>query len=633
MEKRSILFFTLFLASFFAIHHWFGPKSTKQAQPTAQTVIVKEEAALSTNAPVSHPQGNETFYVLENGFQQLVFSNRGAAIAEINLPFNSKENPRSVVKEIEFDKTLQKKYPQNDYFPQHSYYSVSESGSRVLNNQGKLGNYYPLLRRSLYTSEGDLKKSFPAKFYALNTVGEGTEDLLYQVTNFQKDQITFEGTLSGGRKIVKTYSFPKDKAAPYCFELTVRVEGNVKNLWMGTGVPEVELISGSFTPALKYRSTRGAKSSVEKLKNPSDPIVSTSLQPDWISNSNGFFGVIIDPLTKVSPGYKALSTEGASTPTRLSLIDPASKLYPADKYPGYNLLLPLKAEETMKFRVFAGPYEDDILTVVDETYASPQSGYDPDYSGAQSFHGWFSFISEPFAKFLFFLMNIFHELTNSWGFSIILLTIVLRLMLYPLNAWSIKSSMRMQQIAPQVKAIQEKYKKDPKKAQMEIMNLYRHSGANPFMGCFPILIQMPFLIGMFDLLKSTFELRGAPFIPGWIDNLTAPDVLFSWNTPIFFIGTQFHLLPILLGAVMLAQQKITAKMTGTDKGVLTDQQKQQRMMGNIMVIVFTVLFYSFPSGLNIYWLSSMLLGILQQWIMKKKVVLPAKKLPMPVRKK
>jgi YidC/Oxa1 family membrane protein insertase len=190
-------------------------------------------------------------------------------------------------------------------------------------------------------------------------------------------------------------------------------------------------------------------------------------------------------------------------------------------------------------------------------------------------------------------------------------------MLYPLNSWSMKSSLKMQQIAPQVSAIQEKYKKDPKRAQMEVVALYREKGVNPLTGCFPILIQLPFLIGMFDLLKSTFELRGASFIPGWITNLTEPDVLFSWGYPLPFFGNSLHLLPFLLGAVMYVQQKLASPLP-KDAKQLTDQQKQQKMMGNIMVVVFTVMFYNFPSGLNIYWLSSMSLGILQQWMTNKK---------------
>jgi YidC/Oxa1 family membrane protein insertase len=140
---------------------------------------------------------------------------------------------------------------------------------------------------------------------------------------------------------------------------------------------------------------------------------------------------------------------------------------------------------------------------------------------------------------------------------------------------------------------------------------------------------MPFLIGMFDLLKSTFELRGASFIPGWIDDLTAPDVLFSWNMPLPLIGNSFHLLPILLGAVMFLQQRMMSTMP-KDPALWTDQQRQQRFMGNIMAVVFTVMFYNFPSGLNIYWLSSMLLGIAQQYWTTKQMAKAAEKATVTV---
>ena len=327
----------------------------------------------------------------------------------------------------------------------------------------------------------------------------------------------------------------------------------------------------------------------------------------------------MDPLSEVPAGFQAKLVPGIDALTRLTLIDAKYDLYPPKKYPGYEMLLPLRGNQMQTFRIFAGPFQDKVLSIIDATYSDASKGYNPDYTAAQSFHGWFAFISEPFAKFLFWLMKIFHAVTGSWGLSIILLTLALRIMLYPLNSWSIKSTARMQEIGPEVKRIQERYKNDQKRAQIEIMKLYKEKGANPFMGCFPLLIQMPFLFGMFDLLKSTFELRGASFIPGWINNLTEPDVLFSWSYPLFFFGTSFHLLPILLGAVMYAQQKFTAYLSGNSgTGELTDQQKQQKMMGNVMVIVFTVLFYHFPSGLNIYWLSSMIFGMGQQWIMKNK---------------
>ena len=332
----------------------------------------------------------------------------------------------------------------------------------------------------------------------------------------------------------------------------------------------------------------------------------------------------MDPLQSNSPGYKALKIDGALVPTRLTLIDPRYDLYPAANYPGYATFLPLQSGLT-PFRIIAGPYDISLLKELDALYDEPLENYNPDYVSAMSIQGWFSFISQPFSKFLFWLMEIFYMVTRSWAASIILLTIALRAMMYPLNNWSIRSSIKMQEISPKVKAVQEKYKKDPRKAQTEVMNLYRESGINPLTGCFPVLLQMPFLVGMFYLLKSSFPLRGAVFIPGWISDLSAPDLLFSWGQPIWFIGNEFHLLPILMGLTMFLQQRFMSKAP-QDPKQLSDSEKQQKLMGNMMAILFTVMFYNFPSGLNIYFMLSTLLGVGQQvWMMKKmKSELPKK---------
>lgn len=574
--------------------------------------------------PASGTRSEEKFYVLENNYQQLVFSNYGAALAEINLPFQTEENKVSVVKEIEFDRDMVEHHPQNARFPSHPYFLTGNDKKQ----EGVLGGYYPLIRRDLIQNQGRKSVRVPPRFYALNIVSEYPEvaELVFEVKSFTKNQIVFESK-QAIRKVTKTFTLPED-GGPYAIDLTIKIEGDSRGLWLTSGVPEMEWISGGPAPALKYRVTRNQKSSVEAISLPQDATTDNSLNLDWLVNSNGFFGTILDPLNETSPGYRAQFVSGTLAPSRLVEIDQEYDLYPADKMPGYQLLLPLKSTPgTMHFRIFAGPFASDILKKVDAIYTNSETGYNPDYIGAQTFHGWFSFISEPFAKFLFWLMQWFFWLTNSWALSIILLTVALRVMLYPLNAWSLKSTIRMQQIAPEVKAIQDKYKKDPQKSQMEIINLYRERGINPLSGCLPLLIQMPFLIGMFDLLKSTFELRGASFIPGWIDDLSAPDVLFSWKYPIFFIGNEFHLLPFLLGGVMFLQQRMMSPMPA-NPNEMTDQQRQQKAMGTMMTVVFTLMFYNFPSGLNIYWLSSMLLGILQQWWTNKQLSakpLPAKK--------
>jgi YidC/Oxa1 family membrane protein insertase len=626
MDRRSLIFVIGLTIALFFVNQWFFRGSPPEQQPLPHKKQINEfEDSIANpldtlSTPALPHLNDEEFFVLENDYQQIVFSNVGGSISEINLPFHTKENPKSFVRPIHTDRIFAQDYRYNDHFPAFPYYINDGTGVKKLDNS-VVGGYYPLLRRAIFNPENRLSSRFPSRHYAfkIHIEGEEVHHKIFNLKRLEKNLIEFEYSDSF-RKINKIYNFPeKPEDAPYLLEVVVKIDGDARATWLTSGIPEVELISDNPAPALTYRITKSnQKGTVESLSLPKDCAVSTSIYPDWVCTANGFFGLIVDPITSIPPGYRACKIPGMENPTRLSILDPEYHPYPAEKYPGYEFMLPLRAQTT-QLHYYAGPLEGDILKKIDAAYADPASGYNPDYIAALSFHGWFTFISEPFAKFLFILMDLFYQATSSWGLSIILLTIALRIMLYPLNAWSIKSTLKMQEVAPKVSAIQAKYKKEPKRAQQEIMNLYREKGVNPLSGCFPLLIQLPFLIGMFDLLKSTFELRGATFIPGWIDNLAAPDVLFSWNFPILFFGTDFHLLPLLLGAVMWAQQRFSASAP-KDKTLMTDQQKQQRMMGNIMTIVFTVMFYHFPSGLNIYWLSSMALGILQQWLMSRKML-------------
>jgi YidC/Oxa1 family membrane protein insertase len=607
---------------FFAVGLYNSEQTT--LTPLNETSLSYFLAKVPSSTGRNPQKTEEIFYVLETPYQQLVFSNYGGALAEINLPFKSKENELSVVREIQFDRDIVEDYPYNAYFPAHAYYTPSMQANQewVFHEQGVLGGYYPLLRRNLIEKTPRRTIKIKPQHYALNIISEYPElaELIYTVKQFDTQSIMFEA-VQNNRKITKTFSLRKkeDREAPYCLDLDIKIEGEARNFWLTSGVPEVEWISAGPAPTIKYRITRNYKSEVEQIDLPKDTLTSTSTYLDWICNSNGFLGMILDPLKESDPGFRVQHISGLIVPSRLIEIGQDYDRFKSADLPGYMTMLPLKGQGGhTQFRFFAGPFDSAILKQIDAKYTDQATGYNPDYIACQTMHGWFTFISEPFAKFLFVLMNMFHYITNSWALSIILLTVCLRIMLYPLNTWSTKSMVRMQQISPEVTLIQQKYKKDPKKAQLEIMNLYREKGVNPASGCLPLLIQMPFLIGMFDLLKSSFALRGASFIPGWIDDLTAPDVLFSWNYPIFFIGTEFHLLPILLGAVMFFQQRLMSTAP-KDPQLMTDQQRQQRSIGTMMTGVFAIMFYNFPSGLNIYWLFSMLLGMIQQWFTTKKM--------------
>ena len=592
----------------------------KQFLTLSQMPSTSNITAFETTKNSSPSIKNEQFYVIENEYQQVVFSNFGGAIAELNLPFKSKDNPNSVVLPIGFDKKIQNTYPRNAYFPNQPYHLA---GKQEL-SKPNFGGYMPMLRRDLESQKGKDNFETPPRLYGLSVVSDDEPDLakkIYRIKSFSKDSITFELS-QNHRRILKTYSFAKSegKDVPYTLNMDLQVEGDARGLFVTSGVPEVEIMSSNAaSPDIKYRFDRNQKTVVQNLKLPKDATTVKGVVPDWVCNANGFFGMILDPLSEIPSGFEASHIPGTTDPSRITIIDAKNNLYPAEKYPGYITKLPLKqTSKPLTFRVFGGPFDHNVLAAVDKAFENKQSGYKPDYTSAQTFKGWFTFISEPFAKFLFGIMKFFYSFTHSWGICIILLTIVLKLILYPLNNWSMRSMTRMQMVQPEVAAIKKRYAKDPKRANLEVMQLYKDKKANPMSGCLPLVIQMPFLIGMFDLLRSTFALRGASFIPGWINNLAAPDVLFSWSYPIIFFGTEFHLLPFINGALMFLQQK-SSTWLNKNKVIDPETKKQSSTSGTIMTVMFFFFFYNFPAGLNLYWISSTILGILQQWIISSQI--------------
>ena len=581
-----------------------------------ESLTTYEQSAPPSSA--SQSPRKEDLYVLSNDSMQVVFSNLGGAIAEVNLPFKSRSK-ESVVLPIDFDRIIDKRYPSNALFPSRPFYIVEESQSPnpVLKNP-VTGGYYPLLRRGIAKTASYPPFAISPNYYAFNVISTDpeTSQSLYQVTRFDSDSIEFTAKFQN-RKITKTYRLPKEEdQAPYSLFATVKVEGDAQGLSVTSGVLETELVSGSPAPAINYKVMQNQEQRFEKLSLPKHSTTLSSLRPDWVSNSNGHFTLIMDPLSEIAPGFQVYHVPGNMNPSRIAIIDSQYDLYPANDYPGYIVHMPLAQTSTpADFRLFLGPMQHDVLKRVDRAFTNQITGYNPSYIKTQSFHGWFAFISEPFAKFLLIILNFCHKITHSWGFSIILLTLILRIILYPLSAWSIKSNLSMQAVSPKLKKIQEKYKNDPKQKNLETMKLYKEHKVSPLGGCLPLLIQAPFLIGLFDLLKSTFSLRGAPFIPGWIDNLTAPDVLFSWGYPIPFIGTSFHLLPIFSAALMFLRKK------AKNQEGLPGSQKSTRIVGTLVVLIF---FYKMPSGLNIYLLSSTCLEMVQQWYTSKRIK-PVKK--------
>ena len=220
-----------------------------------------------------------------------------------------------------------------------------------------------------------------------------------------------------------------------------------------------------------------------------------------------------------------------------------------------------------------------------------------------------------FSKFILGLMIWMQGFIPNYGVVIIILSILTKVLFYRLTHKSFKSMKDMQRLQPKLKELQEKYKDDRTKLNQATMKLYKEGGVNPLGGCLPLLFQMPVFIALFSVLRNTIELRGAPFVL-WISDLSSPEVLFDFGLKLPFLGSEFHMLPLLMGVAMFVQSKTGGSPTGE---AATGSASQQKMMQTMMPIVFTVLFYNMPSGLVLYWLVNNIFSIIQQYVVHRQI--------------
>jgi YidC/Oxa1 family membrane protein insertase len=252
------------------------------------------------------------------------------------------------------------------------------------------------------------------------------------------------------------------------------------------------------------------------------------------------------------------------------------------------------AQHSYRYLLFFGPKSMKVLG---------DAGHD--LSKALNF-GMFDFLAKPCV----WLMNKLYSVIPNYGIAIIILTILIKLILWPLGSKSYKSMSEMKKIQPLMKDIREKYKDDKKKMNEEVMNLYRTYKINPLGGCLPMVVQLPVFFALYRMLYQAIELRHAPFFL-WIDDLSAPDRLFRFNVShIPFMEPPYGIpvLTIIMGATMLLQQKMSPPMG--------DPTQAKMMM--FMPLIFTVIFINFSSGLVLYWLVNNILSIAQQYYIQKK---------------
>tara|TARA_B100000315_G_scaffold103207_2_gene94592 strand:+ start:3794 stop:5518 length:1725 start_codon:yes stop_codon:yes gene_type:complete len=255
--------------------------------------------------------------------------------------------------------------------------------------------------------------------------------------------------------------------------------------------------------------------------------------------------------------------------------------------PLYSMAVGLNKNQSSSVSIYLGPLEYETVKKINK--------------GIPSIMNFGFSLIRPISLGVLWLLRSFHVWIPNYGLVLILFSVLVKIVVFPLTKKSYQSSKEMQALQPEIAKLKEKYKNNPQKLNKATMGLYKERGVNPLGGCLPILIQMPLLISLFQVFRSTIELRGAHFV-GWITDLSAPDVVFRLPFSVPLYGDGVAILPLIMGVTMFIQQKMMP----------TQASGQQVFMSYFMTGFFVLLFNGFPSGLNLYYTLFNVLTILQQ---------------------
>lgn len=336
----------------------------------------------------------------------------------------------------------------------------------------------------------------------------------------------------------------------------------------------------------------------------------------WVGVINKYFGsmMYMRPEEGEGPGERRLVADWlvAGAPE----AEDSKAFVTAVTVPGLSLK-PGQSRQVV-FDVFAGPKKRDMFADAGSLYYRQQYK-ELNYVSTISLRGCFCAWSELSLGMMWLLQKLSVATLGNYGLAIIVLVICVRAVLHPLTKKSQVSMHKMQKLAPQMQRLKEKYADDKEALNREMMNLYKKTGASPFLGCLPMLLQMPIWIALYTGLNASVELRHAGLLPFWLTDLAAPDTIFSWSPEraVPLLGWhRFSLLPILMAIAMALQSKFNPQMSA-QASMSPEQAKQQKMMKYMFPAVFLFIFYQMPSGLNLYIMTSTFVGVAEQYLIRK----------------
>jgi len=405
--------------------------------------------------------------------------------------------------------------------------------------------------------------------------------------------------------ITKTYTFgPSD----YLFEINVAIDNSVNkaiplsfdnNAYTMAFEPQ---IGPEFTTMpqdqYEYRHFYLKKDGTKKKTqvNMKSGLYTSDATLSWIALAGKYFSIIAIP---DATHYGVALTEKAKTESDLALTSSIYLTRPAVK----------SAHTSDTFRFYIGPQLKKNMAIYnhaeDNSFGAADLNLEMALDSSTAL-GWLE-------SLLMWILDIFYKMIPNYGIGIILVTFLLKVILYPLTKASMASTAKMGELGPQMEAIKQKYPNNPQKQNELMAELYKKEKINPMGGCLPMLIQFPILIAFFGLLNKHFELRGAMFIPGWIPDLSQPDTVLTFGFKLPFLGNQLHILPILYTFSMIYSMKITQNTQTTGQ-----QQGMMKFMTYGMPLIFFFWLYNSPSGLMLYWSVMNVLSIIQQLFTNKK---------------
>jgi YidC/Oxa1 family membrane protein insertase len=457
-------------------------------------------------------------------------------------------------------------------------------------------------------------ESFDEKFFNTDSAASGAPI----VVKDEPFELALETKSGRGQTVQKVFTFQNDT---YKIGYTVRKEGladqEVTLGWKG-GIEESE--RGVSEGMFQQNDRRRAHYSNGKTANHIEMSKKGAEEPSgyfrWVGMSSKYFfvSVVADKIYDAN-----LRIDGRSVSRNVS-----------DKNPEINYAISFqkRAESNeVNASIYAGPNKVGELSQHGLGFEKTMF---PVISWARHIF-WADLWFPPIANIILRILLFFYNIVRDYGIAIFLLTLLTKIITYPMTASSMKSMSKMKDIQPKLMAIKQKYKSNPQKMNAEIMAMYKAEGINPLNpGCLPMFLQMPIFIALFVVLRKAIELRGASSaILPWISDLSHPEVLFTLPFSLPIYGSNVALLPIIMAALTFYQQKMT----------ITDPN--QKMMIYMMPIMMLVMFNGFPAGVVFYWTLSSGFGLLQQiWMNRKNKVTPAAaavggtpvKKPMPARK-